>query len=95
MTQQHSGEAFALDNLTYDLITLVHEKSKALEAYGKYEHDAQGYPSIQQLLQQLRQQDEYAVQQLIRQLAYLMDSPASAPPRALDNTTDTARLAST
>ncbi len=59
-----SGGNFPLDNLTYDLITLLYEKSKGLEAYDKYMRDAQSNQQVSQLLQQLRQQDEQAIQQL-------------------------------
>ncbi len=33
---------FPLDNLTFDLITIIYEKSKGLEAYERYVRDAQG-----------------------------------------------------
>ncbi len=55
---------FPLDDLTYDMITLLYEKSKGLQAYDKYLQDAQSSPPCMQLLQQLRQQDEDAVRQL-------------------------------
>src|SRR4028119_1313589 len=52
---------FPLDDLTYDMVTLLYEKSKGLQAYDKYMQDAQSSPPCTQLLQQLRQQDEDAV----------------------------------
>ena len=55
---------FPLDDLTYDMVTLLYEKSKGLQAYDKYMQDAQISPPCAQLLQQLRQQDEDAVRQL-------------------------------
>ena len=55
---------FPLDDLTYDMVTLLYEKSKGLQAYDKYLQDAQSSPPCTQLLQQLRQQDEDAVRQL-------------------------------
>ena len=64
MGSSSSGGNFPLDNLTYDLITLLYEKSKGLEAYDKYMRDAQSNQQVSQLLQQLRQQDEQAIQQL-------------------------------
>ena len=60
---QRSG-VFPLDDLTYDLVTVLYEKSKALEAYDKYQRDAQGDQEISQLFQQIRQQDEQHIQQL-------------------------------
>ncbi len=59
-----SQGSFPLDDLTYDMITLLYEKSKGLQAYDKYLQDAQSSPPCVQLLQQLRQQDEDAVRQL-------------------------------
>ena len=60
---------FPLDNLTYDLITILYEKSKGLEAYDKYQRDAQGNQQASQLLQQIRQQDEQHVRQFQQLLA--------------------------
>lgn len=70
MANQHSQKSgnFPLDNLTYDLITLIYEKSKGLEAYDKYIRDANDDQQVGQLLQQLRQQDEQAIQQLWQHL---------------------------
>lgn len=55
---------FALDNLTYDVITVLHEKSKGLEAFDKYIQDAQGNNEIREIFERMRQQD----QELIREL---------------------------
>jgi hypothetical protein len=64
---QSSG-SFPLDNLTYDLITVLYEKSKGLEAYDKYIQDAQNDQQARQLFEQMRQQDEQFVQQLQERL---------------------------
>ena len=53
-----------LDNLTYDLIAIIHEKSHGLEAYSKYLQDAQSNQQVRSLLEQIQQQDQQAVQQL-------------------------------
>lgn len=95
MTNQATGERFALDNLTYDLLAIVHEKSKALEAYTKYENDAQRDPEIRELLRQIRQQDEHALHQLMHQLGRLVNGQQGGPNQPLGDGTDTARLAST
>ena len=95
MTHQDTGERFALDNLTYDLLAIVHEKSKALEAYTKYESDAQGDLAISQLLLQIRQQDEHAIQQITQHLGRLMKGQHGIASEPLGDGTDTARLAST
>lgn len=63
-----TSQRYGVDNLTYDLITLISEKSKGLEAYDQYTNDAQGNQQVTNLFQQLRQQDEQAIQQLVQQL---------------------------
>lgn len=68
---------FPLDNLTYDLITIVHEKSKGLEAFDRYLQDAQGNQQVSQILQQIRQQDQQFVQQLTQQLQQVLSGSGS------------------
>ncbi|HEX8183955.1 MAG TPA: hypothetical protein VF747_04370 [Blastocatellia bacterium] len=69
---------FPLDNLTFDVITLLYEKSKGLEAYQKYIKDAQSNQEIARLLEQLMQQDQQAVQQLQQQLSNLLSQQGGA-----------------
>jgi type III secretory pathway component EscR len=66
-TQQEtrSSSGTAIDNLTYDLITVIQEKSKGLEAYQQYLQDAQSNQQCKQLFQQIQQQDQQAVQSLL------------------------------
>lgn len=59
--QQTGGEQMPLDNLSYDLITIIYEKSKALEAFDKYIKDAKNDNNIRSLLEDLRRQDAEAV----------------------------------
>jgi hypothetical protein len=66
--QGQSSGAFPLDNLTYDLVTVLYEKSKGLEAYDKYIRDAQNNQQAKQLFEQMRQQDELCIQLLAQQL---------------------------
>jgi bacterioferritin (cytochrome b1) len=70
MSRNVTGQTghFPLDNLTYDIITILYEKSKALEAYDKYLQDAQGDQQIVQLFEQIRKQDEQHIQQLQQHL---------------------------
>ncbi|MBD0328469.1 MAG: hypothetical protein ICV68_18810 [Pyrinomonadaceae bacterium] len=95
MTHQGTSGQFVLNNLTYDLITIIHEKSKALEAYDKYDRDAQEYQEIRRLLQQIRQQDEQAIQQLMPHLGQLTSDQGSTQNHMLDDSSETSRLAST
>lgn len=61
-----------LDNLSYDLITIIHEKSKGLEAFDKYLRDAQGNERVRQSLEKIRQQDEQCIQELSAHLGYVL-----------------------
>ncbi len=78
-----SSGNFPLDNLTYDLVTILYEKSKALEAYDKYQRDAQGNQEVSQLLQQIRQQDEQHIQQVQQHLSRLLGSQGGMQSQAV------------
>jgi hypothetical protein len=53
-----------VDNVLYDIVTVLHEKSKGLEAYDKYESDLEDYEEIREVFDEIRSNDEQAVQQL-------------------------------
>lgn len=60
-----------IDNVLYDVVTVLHEKSKGLEAYDKYDRDLQNNNEVKQIFNEIRRNDEQAVQQLqdcLRQL---------------------------
>lgn len=61
----------ALDDLTYDVITVLQKKSKALEAYDKYvaDADADDDDELKDLFLAMRRQDEEHVQVLKEVLA--------------------------
>jgi sporulation protein YlmC with PRC-barrel domain len=65
---------FPVDDLTYDLITLMHEKLVGLEAYDQYLDDAGDDGDVEAFLQQLREQDFQAVQGLRQLLATRLNS---------------------
>lgn len=60
-----------LDDLTYDVITVLQKKSKALEAYDKYisDADADDDDELKELFNAMRRQDEEHVQVLKEVLA--------------------------
>jgi predicted ribosome quality control (RQC) complex YloA/Tae2 family protein len=62
-SSQSTGQG-KLDNITYNVITVLHEKSKGLEAYDKYLQDVQGNDEVKQIFEEIRQQDEQSVQRL-------------------------------
>lgn len=59
---------FPLDNLTFDLITILHEKSKGLEAYDKYLRDAQNDQQLREVLERIRQDDQRHINELQQHL---------------------------
>ncbi len=69
MSQNRNSGTFALDNLTYDLITILHEKSKGLEAFEQYLDDAQGDNEARQCFEELQRQDQENIQKLQQLLA--------------------------
>ena len=72
-----SGEGrFPVDNLTYDLISVIHEKSQGLEAFDKYLKDAADDDETRELFEDIRQQDEEAIQQLTQALRDRFESLA-------------------
>ena len=82
-----SSGNFPLDNLTYDLVAILYEKSKGLEAFDKYQRDAQGNQEVTQLLQQMRQQDEHFIQQLHQHLAHMLGSQGGMSSRSVGGST--------
>lgn len=60
---------FGVDNLTYDLVSILHEKSKGLEAYGKYLQDARENEEVIDLIHRIQEQDKQQVRELRNVLA--------------------------
>jgi hypothetical protein len=74
-----------LDNLTYDIVSILHEKSQALEAYDDYMQDAQGNAEIARLFEDIRRHDEEDIQRLRFELGRLLGTASeasTAPPGA-------------
>jgi hypothetical protein len=63
---------FPLDDLTFDLITILHEKSKGLEGFEKYLEDARDDPDLRLSLEDIREQDERAIRDLQQHLYRVM-----------------------
>jgi hypothetical protein len=64
-----------IDDLTYDVITVLQNKAKALEAYDKYLSDAESEDDdeLKDLFTEMRKQDEDHVQVLKEALARRLD----------------------
>ena len=76
--QSTNGENYPLNNLTFDLIAIIYEKSKALEAYEKYLLDARGDQSVSDLLDRMRKQDEDFIIEIQQHLGRLITQPSRA-----------------
>jgi len=55
--------AFPLSNPEYDIISIMHNKLQAIEAYQTYLKDTRGSQELTQLIQRCLQQDQQDVQQ--------------------------------
>lgn len=75
MSQTESGK-YPLDNLTYDLISIIHNKSEALVAYDKYLQDAQSNERIRRSFEKLRLQDQECISELCEHLSHLLGQQA-------------------
>ena len=76
-SSRSSGEGrFPVDNLTYDLISVIHEKSQGLEAFDKYLKDAAEDEDCRELFEEIRQQDEEAIKELTDALRVRFESQA-------------------
>lgn len=64
-----SSPASPVENLTYDLISALHNKLEAVTAYQKYMQDAQGDQKCQQLFQQLLEDDKKHARMLQQELS--------------------------
>lgn len=64
------GNDFPLDNNTYNVIAVIHEKSKGLEAFDEYLQDAD--EELREIFQEIREQDTRAIEQLQEHLRRLM-----------------------
>jgi len=77
-----SGQGGKIDNVLYDVVTVLHEKSKGLEAYDKYDRDLQGRNEIKQIFDEIRRNDEQAVQRLQECLRQLVGGQGGQQNRA-------------
>lgn len=69
-----NGNATAINNLEYDLVTVLQSKSEAVQAYDKYIQDAQSHNSqpCVELFQKLQQQDMQTAQEIRQHLQQVM-----------------------
>jgi hypothetical protein len=72
-----SGEQKRLDDVTYDVIAVLHEKSQALEAYDQYLEDAEDHDEVREIFEEIRDQDEQHVARLEQCLRTLVSGESS------------------
>lgn len=69
------SDSRAVSDLEYDLVTVLHEKSKALKAYDTYINDARGSNSqpCVELFKKLQQEDMQHAQEIRRHLQEVIE----------------------
>jgi ferritin-like metal-binding protein YciE len=69
-----NGNSQTISNLEYDLLTVLHNKAEALQAYDKYIQDAQsiGSQPCVELFQKLQQQESQQAQEIRQHLQEVM-----------------------
>ena len=70
------SDDFPLDNNTYNIITVIHEKSKGLEAFDQYLQDAD--EQLRGIFEEIREQDTRYIEQLQEQLRRLITGSEGA-----------------
>jgi hypothetical protein len=70
MKAESSRTDAPIDDLTYDLVTVLQHKARALEAYGKYLEDAESDGEIRELFERIRDSDLELVNELKEVLAH-------------------------
>ncbi|HEY9712724.1 MAG TPA: hypothetical protein V6C72_04605 [Chroococcales cyanobacterium] len=76
MTTERNPQ-FPLSNAAFDLVVLLHEKSKALQAYESYLEDVQHDNQLRQALVQIRHEEQKHVETLKAHLARLLNENAA------------------
>ena len=64
-----TGRHKPLEDLAYDLITVLHEKAKGLEAIDRYVEDAKGDEEARELFERIRDADEEQIEEIKRVVA--------------------------
>lgn len=72
------GRKYPLDNVSYDLITIIQNKSQALSAYDTYLEDAEGNDELCDLLEEMRNSDEEYISQLQQHLGQSISTGTEA-----------------
>jgi hypothetical protein len=74
MNQQStsSSKNFPIDNLVFDLMMIIVQKSKGLEAMDQYLQDAQNNQRVKDSFEKIRKQEEECIRELTQHLSFLV-----------------------
>jgi hypothetical protein len=72
MASTQQNPQYPLSNAAYDIIVVLHEKSKAIEAYNRYLDDVQSDTALRQALVEIRHDDQRHVERLKSHLPRLL-----------------------
>jgi hypothetical protein len=73
--EMHTNPQYPLSNAAYDVIVILHEKSKAIEAYERYIADLQEDTSLRQALVAIRHDEQRHIETLKSHLPRLLTIP--------------------
>jgi hypothetical protein len=76
--QQRSPQSSPLDNLTYDVLTLIHEKAKGLEAFDKYIENSREDDELTGVLERTRDHDRECIAELKEHLSRLLEQSGTS-----------------
>ena len=86
--QPRNPQTSPLDNLTYDVVTLIHEKAKGLEAFDKYIEDAREDDELTEVLERTRDSDRECIQELKEHLSRLLEQSGTSRGQDSDDDED-------
>jgi hypothetical protein len=75
-----SSQKFPIDNLVYDLMMIITQKSKSLKAMEQYLQDAQNNQRVKDSFEKIRKQDEECVRELTQHLSFLIGQRQATAP---------------
>lgn len=78
--QQPDEGRFPLSHPAFDVISILYQKSKALEVYDKYLQDVSGDNQLRQVLVNIRHDEQRHVEQLKNHLTRLLSADKPVTP---------------
>ncbi|MBX9570091.1 MAG: hypothetical protein K2X77_14420 [Candidatus Obscuribacterales bacterium] len=70
--EQNQNASFVINNACFDVISIIHAKSKALDAYEKYFQDLMADTQLRQILIEIRHDDQRHIARLKNHLGRLL-----------------------